>query len=106
MSTPRVLPAPAATLETAATLPAFGATVVLPVMGGPVLADARGRHHVTTPPRTRWGAAVDVVGRVGTLVTLAALLVMAGAVGGLADGAPVTGTASSLQTTTLGEPGS
>jgi hypothetical protein len=34
---------------------------------------------------------VDVVGRLGSLVTLAAMMVLAGAVGGAADGVPVTG---------------
>ncbi|MHA6792652.1 hypothetical protein ACVGVM_03895 [Pseudonocardia bannensis] len=103
MPMPRVLSSPAATFEAAATLPAFGPTVVLPAVVGTTATDALGRHHAAVPPRTRWGAAFDVVGRVGTLVTLAALLVVAGAVGGLADGSPVTGSASSLQTTLLDE---
>jgi hypothetical protein len=38
--------------------------------------------------------AVDMVGRLGTVVTLAALLVLAGAVGGLLDGSPATSDAT------------
>jgi hypothetical protein len=43
---------------------------------------------------------VDAVGRLGSLVTLAALLVVAGAVGGLADGMPATD--GTVTTATLG----
>ncbi|MBW0115970.1 hypothetical protein [Pseudonocardia abyssalis] len=50
-----------------------------------------GRHHrTTTSRRERALRALDVAGRLGTLVTLAALLVVAGAVGGLFDGTPAT----------------
>lgn len=49
-----------------------------------------GRHHRTVSLRERVLRTLDVVGRLGTLVTLAALLVVAGAVGGLFDGTPAT----------------
>lgn len=55
----------------------------------------------TTSPRHRRSrvhdqvtTALGVVGRLGSLVTLAALLVLAGAVGGLADGSSVTSDAT------------
>lgn len=49
-----------------------------------------GRHHRTTTPRDRALRALDLAGRLGTVVTLASLLVVGGAVGGLFDGAPAT----------------
>ncbi|GAA3246119.1 hypothetical protein GCM10017691_53890 [Pseudonocardia petroleophila] len=49
-----------------------------------------GRHHRTSTARERALRTLDVAGRLGTLVTLAALLVVAGAVGGLFDGTPAT----------------
>jgi len=48
-----------------------------------------GRHHRFSV-RDRVLHAVELVGRLGRVVTLAALLVVAGAVGGLFDGTPVT----------------
>ncbi len=41
---------------------------------------------------------MDVIGRIGSLVTLAALLVVAGAVGGLFDGMPAAGDAATAGT--------
>lgn len=74
-----------------------------PMLDGPterlVLARAASR-----PRRTGWGIAVDYVGRVGSLVTLAAALVVAGAVGGLADGVPPTGSAGATAHATPGSP--
>jgi hypothetical protein len=49
-----------------------------------------GRHRRAVTARTRAGRAADLVGRVGSLVTLAALLVLAATAGGLADGMPAT----------------
>lgn len=37
---------------------------------------------------------LDVIGRLGTVVTLAALLVVGGALGGLLDGSPATSEAT------------
>lgn len=50
------------------------------------IATAAGRHH-RRPTPGRW--VLDATARAGSLVTLAALLVLAGAAGGLADGVPV-----------------
>lgn len=47
-----------------------------------------GRHHRSTTHRDRALRALDLAGRLGTVVTLVALLVVAGAVGGLFDGTP------------------
>lgn len=62
---------------------------------------ARNPARTTTTPRHRRSrvrdqvaTALDVVGRLGSLVTLAALLVLAGAVGGLGDGSSVTSDAT------------
>ncbi|NMI00956.1 hypothetical protein [Pseudonocardia acidicola] len=100
MPTPRVLP------PSPATLPAFRPVAPHSVSRPPEPAAADvGRYRVATPRRARLGTAIDIVGRLGSLVTLAALLVVAGAIGGLADGTPLTGAAGALQTATLGEPG-
>jgi hypothetical protein len=56
-------------------------------------ADPAGRHRRESTPRSRVGRAVDVVGRVGSLVTLAALMVLAATAGGLVDGMPASGAA-------------
>ncbi|WP_219412815.1 hypothetical protein [Pseudonocardia nigra] len=40
--------------------------------------------------RSRTGRTLDVIGHVGSLITLAALMVLAGTAGGLADGMPAT----------------
>lgn len=64
-----------------------GAAMSAPLQTAP---PATGRHHRTTTPRDRALRAVDLAGRLGTVVTLAALLVVAGAVGGLFDGTPAT----------------
>ena len=46
--------------------------------------------HVALPSarRTRLSRSVNAVATLGSLITLSALLVLAGAVGGLVDGAP------------------
>ncbi|GAA2549897.1 hypothetical protein [Pseudonocardia hydrocarbonoxydans] len=49
-----------------------------------------GRHHRTATPRDRAVRALDLVGRLGTVVTLASLLVVGAAVGGLFDGTSET----------------
>lgn len=59
-----------------------------------------GRHHRSATLRDRALRGLDVAGRLGTLVTLAALLVVAGAVGGLFDGIPAT--ADTTVTATFG----
>ena len=46
-----------------------------------------GRHRVARPG-TPLSALLDIAGRLGSLVALTAVLVVAGAVGGLFDGAP------------------
>ena len=53
--------------------------------------------------RSALTVAVDVVGRAGSIVTLAAALVVGGAVGGLADGVSPTGTADAIGHATLGD---
>ena len=53
-----------------------------------------GRHHRSATLRDRALRALDLAGRLGTLVTLAALLVVAGAVGGLFDGTPANANAT------------
>lgn len=53
-----------------------------------------GRHHRTDTLRDRVLRMLDLAGRLGTLVTLAALLVVAGAVGGLFDGTPAQANAT------------
>ncbi len=57
------------------------------------------RHRRTTV-RAHARLALDTVGRLGSLVTPAALLVLAGAVGGLFDGSPVA--AGATMTVTFG----
>ncbi len=59
-----------------------------------VLAPARTARHRRSSARYTALQVVDMVGRLGTVVTLAALLVVAGAVGGLFDGSPVTSDAT------------
>ena len=49
---------------------------------------AGGGRHRTVRPARPWSTALDVAGRLGSLVALTAVLVVAGAVGGLFDGAP------------------
>jgi hypothetical protein len=51
----------------------------------PLLAEPGGRHR---RKRTALACAADVIGRVGTLVMLTALLVVAATAGALADGIP------------------
>jgi hypothetical protein len=53
------------------------------------VADPAGRHRGSRTAAARLGLAVDVVAKLGSLVTLSALLVLAGAAaGGLVDGVP------------------
>lgn len=47
-----------------------------------------GRHRRPQPAYAGLGRTIDVIARLGSLVTLASLLVLAGAVAGLADGVP------------------
>lgn len=61
-----------------------------------------GRHHRRSTVRERLVCTVELVGRVGSLVSLAALLVVGGAVGGLFDGAPAT--ADTTMRVTFGGP--
>jgi hypothetical protein len=58
------------------------------------VAPGAGRHRRATTPRTLLGLAVDVVGRVGSLVTLMALVVLAATAGAMADGMPAGGSAT------------
>ncbi len=53
-----------------------------------VLAPARTARHRRSSLRDTVLQAVDVISKLGTVVTLAALLVVAGAVGGLFDSGP------------------
>jgi hypothetical protein len=46
------------------------------------------RHRRSRPVSTRLSSAANVLATMGSLVTLSALLVLAGAVGGLVDGVP------------------
>jgi len=46
------------------------------------------RHHTSRAVVAQLGSAANVVATLGSLVTLSALLVLAGAVGGLVDGVP------------------
>jgi hypothetical protein len=75
--------------------------VARPADRGP--GEAVGRHRMSRTATTRTGRVVDVVARLGTLVTLAALLVLAGVAGGLADG--VTPQHDSTVTATFGGAG-
>ena len=75
--------------------PCFSVRAVPPIVPA-VLA---GRHRTSVGPlRTRLLAVLDVIGRIGSLVTLVALMVVAGAVGGLFDGLPVAGDAATAGT--------
>jgi hypothetical protein len=60
-----------------------------------------GRHRRSVSARSALRATLDVVGRLGTLVALTALLVVAGAVGGLFDGMPATTDAGTAGTVTF-----
>jgi hypothetical protein len=53
----------------------------------PVRTATGGRHRVVRPG-TPWSTLLDITGRLGSLVALTAVLVVAGAVGGLFDSAP------------------
>lgn len=68
----------------------------------PVPVRTPGRHRLRAPHRRSARTAVEIVGRAGSLITLAALLAVAGSVAGLATAGP--GDASAVQSTTLGEP--
>lgn len=46
------------------------------------------RHRRSRTVTARWSSTVNAVATVGSLVTLSALLVLAGAVGGVVDGVP------------------
>jgi hypothetical protein len=52
-----------------------------------------GRHRVVRPG-TPWSTLLDIAGRLGSLVAPAAVMVVAGAVGGLFDGEPPNGAAA------------
>lgn len=52
------------------------------------------RHRRSPSLRDTAFRTIDMVGRLGSLVTLAALLVVGGAVGGLFDGSPATSDAT------------
>jgi hypothetical protein len=56
----------------------------------PALDGPTGRHRRQPTARYRVGRMLDVVGRLGSLVMLAALMVLAATAGGLADGMPAT----------------
>lgn len=56
----------------------------------PPATDLVGRHRRATSARMHLGRALDVVSRLGSLVTLAALVVLAATAGGLVDGMPVS----------------
>lgn len=90
---------------------------MIPGPRGPVPAEPRvGRRPMPAPPRpawpvgnarrrssATWSAALDVVGRVGSAVSLAALLVVATAVGALADDQVTTDTTPLTATFDRGE---
>lgn len=66
-------------------------TVALPIVALPVVDRGFDNHLVPARRRIREvgpGRMLDAVARLGSLVTLAALLVLAGAAGGAADGEP------------------
>lgn len=64
--------------------------VALSIASHPVVAHGTGRHRAAVTTRSGLTRTLDLVGHLGSLVTLAALLVLAGAVGGLVDGEPVS----------------
>jgi hypothetical protein len=64
------------------------ATVPMAVRRPAAVADPAGRHRGSRTAAARLGLAVDAVAKLGSLVTLSALLVLAGAAGGLVDGVP------------------
>jgi hypothetical protein len=67
----------------------------------PCPADPGGRHRRSVTPLA---CAVDVIGRVGTLVMLTALLVVAATAGALADGVPAGANATVTATFDRGGP--
>jgi hypothetical protein len=78
-------------IPAAAAPPADGADV-RPPRSCP--AETVGRHRRRATPRTYLALAMDVVGRVGTLVTVTALMVVAATAGAMADGMPASGGAT------------
>ncbi|HET6259936.1 hypothetical protein [Pseudonocardia sp.] len=86
-----LLPKPVVAMPTAAASPGDGVAAARS-RRDPVA--RAGRHRRATTPRTLLGLAVDVVGRVGSLVTLAALVVLAATAGAMADGMPAGGSAT------------
>jgi len=75
---------------------------VAALLDAPTMRIAAGRS-ASRSRRSALTVAVDVVGRAGSIVTLAAALVVGGAVGGLADGTTPSGTAGAISHTTLGD---
>jgi len=63
-----------------------------------------GRHRVARPG-TPWSTLLDIAGRLGSVVALTAVLVVAGAVGGLFDGAPPRGAATPAGSVAVDGPG-
>jgi hypothetical protein len=63
-----------------------------------------GRHRVVCPG-TPWSTLLDIAGRLGSLVALAAVLVVAGAVGGLFDAAPPHDAATPAGSAAVNGPG-
>ncbi|MBW0102314.1 hypothetical protein [Pseudonocardia sp. KRD291] len=60
-----------------------------------------GKHRAVVPVRSRGETALLLAGRVGSLTTLAALLVVSAAFAGMLDGSEPTGPAAQVATTTL-----
>lgn len=74
--------------------------VRIPAPRGPV-DDVRARHRAMPAPRSRTDRTLTVLGRAGSVTTLAALLVLSAALTGQLDGVAPTGPAADVITSTL-----
>lgn len=91
---PGRIPAPRSAATGSPAAPAAAA----PATRGPAHRPAAGRHRDAAPAFPAAARTLTVLARAGSLTTLAAMVVLAAAVAGLADGTPPTGAAAEIST--------
>ena len=95
---PATTGSPAARPVPPRTLPPAVPAAAAPATRGPAHRSAAGRHRDAGPAFPAAARTLTVLARAGSLTTLAAMVVLAAAVAGLADGTPPTGAAAEIST--------